>query len=65
MAMPPTKGPLWDHFVPGAKQNGSHIRAHCRGCIEKKQPAEDLMELDDNGNPKISSESWVVEGKYH
>ena len=27
---------------------------------KKKQPAEDLKELDDNGNPKILSESWVV-----
>lgn len=61
--MPPTKGPLWDHFLTGAKQNGSHIRAHCRGCIEKKRPEGEITELDKNGNSQISKESWVAEGK--
>ena len=40
--MPPSKGPIWDHFLPGEKQNGSHICAHCHGCIEKEQPDEDI-----------------------
>ena len=40
--MPPNKGPLWDHFLSGEKQNGSHVRAHCHGCIEKEQPIECL-----------------------
>ena len=28
--MPPAKGPIWDHFLSGEKQNGSHVHAHCR-----------------------------------
>ena len=63
--MPPSKGPLWVHFLSGAKQNGSHIRAHCRGCIEKQRPAGDVTELDENGNPKMSTEVWVAEGRLH
>ncbi|RDB15234.1 hypothetical protein Hypma_004745, partial [Hypsizygus marmoreus] len=59
--MPPTKGPIWTHFLTGEKQNGSHVRAHCIGCIEKHRPDGEVVELDDAGNPKLSSESWVVE----
>ncbi|GLB45578.1 putative protein of unknown function (DUF 659) [Lyophyllum shimeji] len=59
--MPPAKGPIWDHFLAGEKQNGSHIRAHCRGCIEKHRPDGAVVELDDEGSPKLSSESWVAE----
>lgn len=63
--MPPMKGPLWDYFLAGAKQNGSHIRAHCRGCLEKARPAGATVELDEDGEPKMSSEPWVVEGKHY
>ncbi len=63
--MPPPKGPIWNHFLPGEKQNGSHLCAHCHGCIEKKQPADVAIDLDDKGNPKLSAESWVIEGGYH
>ncbi|KAF8964926.1 ribonuclease H-like domain-containing protein [Flammula alnicola] len=59
--MPPTKNPIWDHFLASEKQNAAHIRAHCRGCIEKCRPAGSIVELDDEGNSKLSSESWVVE----
>ncbi|KAF8871225.1 hypothetical protein CPB84DRAFT_1967825 [Gymnopilus junonius] len=55
------KGPLWNHFVEGAKQNGSHQRAHCRGCIEAERPDGAAIELDDDGKPKLSMESWVIE----
>jgi hypothetical protein len=60
--MPPTKGILWNYFLAGEKQNGSHIRAHCRGCIEKERPPGETVELDEDGNPKLSSESWVIAG---
>ena len=60
--MPPSKGPIWSHFLSGEKQNGSHIRAHCRGCIEKERPDGDIVELDDEGKPKLLSQSWVIEG---
>ncbi|KAF8875674.1 hypothetical protein CPB84DRAFT_1752626 [Gymnopilus junonius] len=28
------KSPIWNYFIAGKKQNGSHFRAHCMGCIE-------------------------------
>ncbi|KAF8233794.1 hypothetical protein L208DRAFT_1377167 [Tricholoma matsutake] len=59
--MPPSKGPIWDHFLTGEKQNGSHVCAHCRSCIEKQCPDGEITELDDDGKPKLMSESWVVE----
>jgi len=62
--MPWSKGPIWDHFLSGEKQNGSHIHAHCRGCIEKEWPDGDILELDDEGTTHLLSQSWVIEGKY-
>ncbi|KAF8883353.1 hypothetical protein CPB84DRAFT_1850995 [Gymnopilus junonius] len=59
--MPPPKAPIWGHFLTGGKQNGSHSHAHCRGCIEKERPVGDEIELDDDGKPKLSSQSWVIE----
>ncbi|RDB26063.1 hypothetical protein Hypma_006484 [Hypsizygus marmoreus] len=59
--MPPERNPIWDHFLTGEKQNQSHARAHCRGCIEKHRPDGAIVELDDSGKPKLSSESWVIE----
>src|SRR5277367_3768494 len=35
-AMPLPKGPIWNHFLPGAKQNGSHLRAHCQTQMRKE-----------------------------
>ena len=61
--MPPSKGPIWNHFLSGEKQNGSHLRAHCRGCIEKERPDGDIVELDDEGKPKLLTQLWVIEGK--
>ncbi len=63
--MPPSKGPIWKHFLPGEKQNGSHLRAHCLGCIEKQRPAGVAIEFDDEGKAKLLLESWVTEGEYH
>ncbi|KAF8164788.1 ribonuclease H-like domain-containing protein [Crassisporium funariophilum] len=59
--MPPPKASIWDHFLAGKKQNQSHVRAHCQGCIEKERPAEEVVELDDDGKPKLLSQSWVIE----
>jgi len=64
--MPPQKSPIWNHFLSGEKQNGSHVRAHCRGCIKKERPDGDIVELDDKGKPKLLSQSqWVIEGNLH
>ncbi|TFK58634.1 hypothetical protein BDN72DRAFT_781827 [Pluteus cervinus] len=59
--MPPAKGALWEFFLAGSKQNGSHVCAHCLGCLETKRPAGSTIDLDDEGNPKLTSESWVID----
>ncbi len=46
----------------GVKQNGSHVRAHCHGCIEKQRPDGVVVDLDDDGKTG-HSESWVIDGK--
>lgn len=64
-AMPSAKGPLWNHFWQGKKQNESQYRAHCHGCIEKMHPKEAVIEIDnENGSetPKFLSESWALKG---
>jgi hypothetical protein len=63
--MPPPKPPVWGHFLVDEKQNGSHVCVHCCGCIENEQPVTDLVELDDDGKPKLSSQSWVIESRRH
>ncbi|KAG6908652.1 hypothetical protein DXG01_003745 [Tephrocybe rancida] len=62
--MPPPKGPIWEYFIAGDKQNESHVHAHCRGCIEKCFPDGEVVELDDMGKPTLSSESWVKQGPH-
>ncbi|KAF8151367.1 hypothetical protein B0H34DRAFT_678015 [Crassisporium funariophilum] len=61
--MPPPKGPIWSHFLPGVKQNGSHLCAYCHSCIEKERPMGAALDLDNDGSPKLSGESWVIDGK--
>ncbi len=63
--MPAIKGPLWQFFLTGEKQNESHSRAHCRGCIEAHRPEGEAVEIDESGNVVLQSQSWVVEGMYH
>lgn len=60
--MPAAKGALWNFFLVGEKQNGSHTRAHCRGCIEKQRPLGEIVELDEDGNTELLSDSWVIAG---
>ena len=61
--MPPAKDPIWKHFLTGERQNKSHIWVHCCGCIEKECLENKAIELDNDGKPKLSSQSWVIEGK--
>ena len=62
--MPPVKGPLWQFFLTGKKQNGSHVCVHCHGCLEAIRPEDDAVEHDENGNVVLQTWSWVVEGMY-
>jgi hypothetical protein len=51
--MPAPKGPLWKYFLIGSKQNKTHYRAHCIGCIQNECPTGVAIELDDNRDPKV------------
>ena len=63
--MPPAKGPLWQFFLAGEKQNTAHARAHCYGCLEAIRPKDDDVELDGDGNVVLQTKSWVVEGTHY
>ena len=63
--MPPAKGPLWQFFLAGEKQNASHVRAYCHGCLEAIRPKDDAVELDGDGNAVLRTKSWVVEGMHY
>ncbi|KAF8868242.1 hypothetical protein CPB84DRAFT_1393705 [Gymnopilus junonius] len=54
--------PIWQYFIAGTKQNGSHLQAHCIGCVEAQQPEGLAIDLtnDDLEKLKLSSESWVM-----
>ncbi|KAF8886444.1 hypothetical protein CPB84DRAFT_1850125 [Gymnopilus junonius] len=56
--------PIWQYFIAGTKQNGSHLQAHCIGCVEAQRPEGLAIDLtnDDPEKLKLSSESWVIEG---
>ncbi|KAJ7699303.1 hypothetical protein B0H17DRAFT_1049402 [Mycena rosella] len=45
--MPPTKGPLWEFFLPGAKQNSSQYVAHCLGCIRHHRQVQNPPDNSD------------------
>lgn len=62
--MPPPKGALWDYFHVGEKQNASHYRAHCRGCLENHRPFDAAIELDDDGNTNLGTNDWMIQGMY-
>ncbi|KAK6980553.1 DUF659 domain-containing protein [Favolaschia claudopus] len=47
--MPAPKGKLWDFFPRGDKQNASHHKAYCLGCINIHRPtAAEPIDVDDN-----------------
>ncbi|KAJ6528869.1 hypothetical protein B0H19DRAFT_1083210 [Mycena capillaripes] len=37
--MPAEKGPLWKYFYCGEKQNSTHHKAYCLGCLNVHRPA--------------------------
>ncbi|KAH9992994.1 hypothetical protein BJV74DRAFT_877825 [Russula compacta] len=61
--MPPTKGPLWKFFyTTGEKQNKSHYKAYCLGCVSHHASAE--IPLNANGDPdipKVKEKEWFKE----
>ncbi|EEB89862.1 hypothetical protein MPER_11996, partial [Moniliophthora perniciosa FA553] len=52
-----SKSEIWNHFIRGEKQNGSHHEAYCRWCIAKRASVQlgkdETMQLQ-------KTEAWVI-----
>lgn len=63
--MPPNKGLLWKFFYKsGEKQNSSHYKAYCLGCVSHHAPNE--MPLDADGDPdipRVKDKQWFKDGE--
>ncbi|THU97324.1 hypothetical protein K435DRAFT_965546 [Dendrothele bispora CBS 962.96] len=55
--MPRTKGELWDYFYQGPKQNSSHYKAYCLGCVKSYAPAY-VQEQADINMKTLNGEAW-------
>ncbi|KAJ7245930.1 hypothetical protein B0H12DRAFT_1073385 [Mycena haematopus] len=42
--MPPPKGPIWNWFFEGNKQNTTHFQAHCLGCLRNARQADGIQD---------------------
>ncbi|KAJ7860651.1 hypothetical protein B0H13DRAFT_1639429 [Mycena leptocephala] len=67
--MPTQKGGLWKYYHQGEKQNTSHFKAYCLGCINVHRPASagsaaNPMEVDsDNEDQNVSlGGEWFTAG---
>jgi hypothetical protein len=59
-----TKGPLWKFFHGGEKQNTSHYKAYCLGCVSHH--ALNSIPRNANGDPdvqKVKNEQWFIDGE--
>ncbi|ESK83847.1 hypothetical protein Moror_13504 [Moniliophthora roreri MCA 2997] len=55
--MPRSKSEIWNHFIEGGKQNGSHYEAYCRWCIAKRASAQ----LGEDGTLQFrKTDPWVI-----
>ena len=62
--MPANKGPLWKFFHPGEKQNSSHYKAYCLGCVAYHAPTSLPLNTDgDPDIPKVKNEKWFIDGE--
>jgi hypothetical protein len=63
--MPPNKGPLWKFFyTSGEKQNKSHYKAYCLGCVSHHASTEIPLDTDgDPDIPKVKEKQWFKDGK--
>ncbi len=58
------KGPLWDHFFDSCvRQNSSHNKAYCYGCIDHHWPAHIPIDLDRN-LLTYADEQWFKDGTH-
>jgi hypothetical protein len=58
------KGPLWKFFPIGEKQNSSHYKAYCFGCVSHHAPTDLPLNADSNPDiPKVQNEKWFIDGE--
>jgi hypothetical protein len=60
---------LWNYFWKGGKQNTSHFKAYCYGCIKHHRPNNVPINLtaDEDGPSEYGSlarEDWFAEGMF-
>jgi hypothetical protein len=56
--MPPMKGPLWEFFYAGEKQNSAQYKAYCLACVLHHSPANISLSADKNSDLKEKDETW-------
>jgi hypothetical protein len=62
--MPPNKGPLWKFFHIGEKQNSSHYKDYCLGCVSHHATTNLPLNADGNPDiPKVKNEKWLIDGE--
>ncbi|KAF5349830.1 hypothetical protein D9757_015258 [Collybiopsis confluens] len=55
--MSPKKGPLWEFYHAGDKQNRVHHRAYCLFCIKELRPSTEVIVLDEQGEEILNLDS--------
>ncbi|KAJ7206663.1 ribonuclease H-like domain-containing protein [Mycena pura] len=61
--MPPKKMPLWAYFVEGEKQNSSHSKAFCKGCLNQHKPAlPNVIDVDAAGDSDAAGSGSMGDG---
>jgi hypothetical protein len=71
--MPPKKSELWAYFHQGEKQNSSHYKAYCLGCIKTRRPAagsaDNVMDVDAGPTAEeplslLQAQAWFINGAW-
>ncbi|EJD46725.1 hypothetical protein AURDEDRAFT_123867 [Auricularia subglabra TFB-10046 SS5] len=62
--MPAPRGPLWEFFHSGPKQNTAHVKAYCLGCVATRMPED--VPREDNWEAGIDlnrekKEKWFLD----
>jgi hypothetical protein len=60
--MPPSKGPLWEFFYAGEKQNSTHNKAYCLGCIRHHVLSNANRDGSSLNIAKVKGEQWFKDG---
>ncbi|KAJ6543742.1 hypothetical protein DFH09DRAFT_1088606 [Mycena vulgaris] len=56
--MPPPKGPIWDFFFPGVKQNSAHSEAYCLGCIRHFRQVQGIQDPPNDTDSGLGRLQW-------